>query len=160
MPLDTMVIDNAAGISEGVLTFCQAAQETVVVVCDDPAAITDAYALVKVLAQERGVRRVQVLANRVEHDTHGRQLFEKLTGVTSRFLDVTLHYLGSIPHDPWLARAAQRCAPVLQCYPSSPASTAFNRLSARVVQWPLPRDPRGHLEFFMERLIKSGSAVA
>lgn len=53
--LDFMVVDTAAGISDSVLTFCQAAQDTVVVVCDEPASITDAYALIKVLARERGL---------------------------------------------------------------------------------------------------------
>ena len=53
--LDFMVVDTAAGITDGVLTFCQAAQDTVVVVCDEPASITDAYALIKVLSRERGV---------------------------------------------------------------------------------------------------------
>lgn len=51
--LDVMVIDTAAGITDSVLTFCQAAQDTVVVVCDEPASITDAYALIKVLARTR-----------------------------------------------------------------------------------------------------------
>jgi hypothetical protein len=46
-PLDTLVVDTAAGINDAVLTFCQAAQEVLVVVCDEPASITDAYALVK-----------------------------------------------------------------------------------------------------------------
>ena len=62
LPLDVMVVDNAAGIADGVLTFCQAAQDVIVVVCDEPASVTDAYALIKVLSRERGVTRVQVRA--------------------------------------------------------------------------------------------------
>ena len=45
--LDVMIVDTAAGIADGVLTFCQAAQDIIVVVCDEPASITDAYALIK-----------------------------------------------------------------------------------------------------------------
>ena len=63
--LDMLVVDTAAGITDSVLTFCQAAQDTLVVVCDEPASITDAYALIKVLARERGVGQVQVVANMV-----------------------------------------------------------------------------------------------
>jgi flagellar biosynthesis protein FlhG len=79
--LDIMVVDTAAGITDGVLTFCQAAQDTVVVVCDEPASITDAYALIKVLSRERGVDRIQVVANMVRDPNEGRVLYEKLTRV-------------------------------------------------------------------------------
>src|SRR5690606_4207845 len=84
VPIDTMVVDNAAGIADGVLTFCQAAQDVIVVVCDEPASVTDAYALIKVLSRDRGVSRVQILANQVQHAAEGRQLFDKLQRVTSK----------------------------------------------------------------------------
>ena len=153
VPIDTMVVDNAAGIADGVLTFCQAAQDVVVVVCDEPASVTDAYALIKVLSRERGVARVQVLANQVQHPVEGKQLFEKLERVTSRFLDVTLGYLGAIPRDEWLRRAIQRQESVVDAFPSSPAALAFRDIARRSRQWQSPAVPRGHVEFFLERLL-------
>jgi flagellar biosynthesis protein FlhG len=158
VPIDTMVVDNAAGIADGVLTFCQAAQDVVVVVCDEPASVTDAYALIKVLSRERGVTRVQVLANQVQHAVEGRQLFEKLERVTSRFLDVTLSYLGAIPRDEWLRRAIQRQESVVDAFPSSPAALAFRDIARRSRQWQSPAAPRGHVEFFIERILGQASA--
>jgi len=160
VPLDVMVVDNAAGIADGVLTFCQAAQDVVVVVCDEPASVTDAYALIKVLSRERGVTRVQVLANQVQNPIEGRQLFEKLERVTSRFLDVTLNYLGAIPRDEWLRRAIQRQEAVVDAFPSSPASLAFRDIARRARQWQSPPGARGHVEFFLERLIAQGAGAA
>ena len=159
VPLDVMVVDNAAGIADGVLTFCQAAQDVVVVVCDEPASVTDAYALIKVLSRERGVTRVQVLANQVQHAVEGRQLFEKLERVTSRFLDVTLNYLGAIPRDEWLRRAIQRQEAVVDAFPSSPSSLAFRDIARRARQWQSPPGARGHVEFFLERLIAQGAGA-
>ncbi|TCZ87945.1 MinD/ParA family protein [Lysobacter sp. N42] len=153
--LDVMVVDNAAGISDSVLTFCQAAQDVIVVVCDEPASVTDAYALIKVLSRERGVTRVQVLANQVGHPSEGRQLFEKLERVTAKFLDVTLNYLGAIPRDEWLRRAIQRQEAVVDAFPAAPSSMAFREIARRAGQWQTPAGPRGHVEFFMERLITS-----
>jgi flagellar biosynthesis protein FlhG len=153
VPVDVMVIDNAAGISDSVLTFCQAAQDVVVVVCDEPASVTDAYALIKVLSRERGVSRVQVLANQVQHPSEGRQLYDKLERVTAKFLDVTLSYLGAIPRDEWLRRAIQRQEAVVDAFPSAPSSMAFREIARRAGQWQTPPGPRGHVEFFMERLI-------
>lgn len=153
LPIDTMVIDNAAGIADGVLTFCQAAQDVIVVVCDEPASVTDAYALIKVLSRERGVSRVQVLANQVQTAAEGRQLFAKLERVASRFLDVTLHDLGAIPRDEWLRRAIQRQEAVVDAFPASPSALAFRDIARRANQWQSPPGPRGHVEFFPERLL-------
>ncbi|SKA21883.1 MinD/ParA family protein [Novilysobacter spongiicola] len=161
VPIDTMVVDNAAGIADGVLTFCQAAQDVIVVVCDEPASVTDAYALIKVLSRDRGVSRIQVLANQVQHAAEGKQLFDKLQRVTAKFLDVTLNYLGAIPRDEWLRRAIQRQEAVVEAFPSAPSAVAFRDIARRAGQWQSPQGPRGHVEFFMERLIaQPGSAVA
>ena len=153
LPVDAMVVDNAAGISDSVLTFCQAAQDVIVVVCDEPASVTDAYALIKVLSRERGVTRVQVLANQVNNAIEGRQLFEKLERVSARFLDVTLHYLGSIPRDEWLRRAIQRQEAVVEAFPGCPSALAFRDIARRAASWQAPLGPRGGVEFFMERLV-------
>ncbi|MGO4551386.1 MinD/ParA family protein [Lysobacter sp. 2RAF19] len=153
--IDTMVVDNAAGIADGVLTFCQAAQDVVVVVCDEPASVTDAYALIKVLNRDCGVSRVQVLGNQVRDAADGQQLFRKLERVTSRFLDVTLSHLGSIPRDEWLRRAIQRQEPVVDAFPSSPSALAFRDIARRSRQWQSPPGARGHVEFFLERLVQA-----
>ena len=159
VPIDVMIIDNAAGISDSVLTFCQAAQDVIVVVCDEPASVTDAYALIKVLSRERGVTRVQVLANQVGHPSEGRQLYDKLERVTSKFLDVTLNYLGAIPRDEWLRRAIQRQEAVVDAFPAAPASMAFREIAKRAEKWQTPNGPRGHVEFFMERLIPTARSA-
>jgi flagellar biosynthesis protein FlhG len=160
LPIDTMVVDNAAGIADGVLTFCQAAQDVIVVVCDEPASVTDAYALIKVLSRERGVNRVQVLANQVNSPQEGRQLFEKLERVSARFLDVTLSHLGSIPRDEWLRRAIQRQEAVVEAFPSSPSALAFRDIARRTAQWQAPQGSRGHVEFFLERLVSPARSAA
>ncbi|MEN1960675.1 MinD/ParA family protein [Luteimonas sp. MJ246] len=153
LALDVMVVDNAAGIADGVLTFCQAAQDVIVVVCDEPASVTDAYALIKVLSRERGVSRVQVLANQVQGPGEGAQLFDKLQRVSERFLDVTLNYLGAIPRDEWLRRAVQRQEAVVNAFPSAPSAVAFRDITRRSRQWQSPPGARGHVEFFLERLV-------
>ncbi|MHC9086429.1 MinD/ParA family protein [Luteimonas sp. RIT-PG2_3] len=158
-PIDTMIVDNAAGIADGVLTFCQAAHDVIVVVCDEPASITDAYALIKVLNRDRGVQRVQVLANQVHDAAEGPALFEKLERVTTRFLDVTLHHLGSIPRDEWLRRAVQRQEAVVDAFPSAPAAIAYRDIARRARTWQSPAGPRGHVEFFLERLVSPAVAA-
>ena len=158
--LDVMVVDTAAGITDSVLTFCQAAQDTVVVVCDEPASITDAYALIKVLARERGLDRVHVIANMVRDPNEGRKLYEKLARVCERFLgDVALHYLGAVPQDDWLRRAVQRQQAVVKAYPGSPSARAVFDMARTTARWQPPVGARGNVEFFVERLIQRGVAA-
>ena len=152
--LDVLVIDTAAGIADGVLRFTQAAQHVLLVVCDEPTSLTDAYALVKVLSRSHGVSRFRVLANRTRAPGQGADLFAKLERVTSRFLDVTLEFAGEIPEDPYLQRSIREQKPVALAYPSSPAALGFKKLAAQADKWPVPDGPRGNLEFFMERLVR------
>ncbi|WP_199399729.1 MinD/ParA family protein, partial [endosymbiont of Ridgeia piscesae] len=97
--VDVLLIDTAAGISDQVVSFSRAAQEVVVVVCDEPASITDAYAIIKLLNREHGVSRFRVLANMVRTVQEGRDLYNKMCRVTDRYLDAMLSYMGSIPYD-------------------------------------------------------------
>ncbi|ACD59203.1 cobyrinic acid a,c-diamide synthase [Xanthomonas phaseoli pv. phaseoli] len=158
--LDVMVIDTAAGITDSVLTFCQAAQDTVVVVCDEPASITDAYALIKVLSRERGVDRLQIIANMVRDPNEGRLLYDKLSRVCEKFLgDVSLNYLGHVPQDDWLRLSVQRQQPVIKAYPASPSAQAIAEIARRTSRWQAPTVPRGNVEFFVERIIQRGVAA-
>src|SRR5690606_27043175 len=76
--LDVLIVDTAAGIADGVRQLCQAAQHVLVVVNDEPASLTDAYALIKVLHRSHGLRHFQILANRSVGVGSGEQLFRKL----------------------------------------------------------------------------------
>jgi flagellar biosynthesis protein FlhG len=152
--VDVMIVDTAAGISHSVLQFTQAAQHVLLVVCDEPASMTDAYALIKLLSRQHGVDRFRVLANMVRTPGEGEQLFEKLQRVTSKFLEVTLENIGEIPEDPYLRRAIREQRPVLGAFPSSPSARAFKKLALKADKWPVPEGPRGNLEFFVERLVR------
>jgi flagellar biosynthesis protein FlhG len=152
--VDTLLIDTSAGIAHGVLQFTQAAQHVLLVVCDEPASMTDAYALMKVLSRNHGVTKFMVLANQARSLGEGHALFEKLQRVTGRFLDVTLEYVGEIPEDAYLRRAIREQRPVVAAFPSCPAARAFKKLALAADKWPVPECPRGNLEFFVERLVR------
>ena len=152
--LDVLIVDTAAGIAHGVTQFSQAAQQVLIVVCDEPASLTDAYALVKVLSRHHGVHRFRVLVNKSRMLGAGEELFRRFERVTTRFLDVVLDFVGEIPEDECMNRAVRGQRSVLEAYPSSPASRAFKKLAAAADKWPVPPGPRGNLEFFVERLVQ------
>ncbi len=155
--LDVMIVDTAAGISDSVVSFSRAAQEVVVVVCDEPASITDAYALIKLLNREYGVDRFRILSNMARGAQEGRDLYKKMCRVTDRYLDVMLSFMGSIPYDDNLRKAVKSQKPVVHAFPRSRAAQTFKNLAKKADNWPVPEGVGGHLQFFVERLIQFSS---
>src|SRR5690606_41666290 len=70
--------DGASDLSDTVVSFVRASQEIIIVVCDEPSSITDAYALIKLLNIEHGVFRFRVIANMTRTTQEGINLFNKL----------------------------------------------------------------------------------
>ena len=150
---DTLIIDTAAGISNSVMSFCQAADEVLLVLCDDPASLTDSYALIKVLSQERHVRRFHVLANMVDSDDAGFQLYQRLLLATDRFLNISVNYLGAIHQDQYVRRSGQLQKLVEQAFPQSKAVRSYQRLARELDTWNRPPVAEGGMGFFFDRLV-------
>jgi flagellar biosynthesis protein FlhG len=153
-PLDVLLVDTAAGLGDAVVTFSEAAQRVVVVVCDEPASLTDAYGLIKVLSRRQASCRFEIVSNMVDSSAQGRALFDKLARVCDRFLNLTPSYLGHVPHDEYLRQAIRRQATVVEAFPSSPSARAFHRLAQTVTGWAPAAGARGGIEFFMERMLR------
>lgn len=144
---DVLLVDTAAGISDMVLSFARAAQDVMVVVCDEPTSITDAYALIKILSREHGVFKFKIIANMVRTMREGQVLYNKLTKVTDRFLDVALELAAIVPFDENLRLAVRKQQPIVKAYPKSPASLAIKTLAGRAINWPIPAQPGGIWNF-------------
>lgn len=157
--IDVLMIDSAAGISDSVMTFTRAAQEVIVVVCDEPASITDAYALIKVLNKDHGICRFRVISNMVHGLQEGRKLFKKIMTVTDKYLDVQLDFMGIVPYDDYLKKAVQRQKAVVEAYPRSKSAMAFKSLATKADKWPVQGIAGGHVEFFVERLIQANQEM-
>ncbi|MDX1518743.1 MAG: MinD/ParA family protein [Gammaproteobacteria bacterium] len=151
---DALIIDTSAGLNTGVVNFCTAAHEILVVVCNEPASVADAYAMIKVLRTDYGIHRFRVLVNMAQSHAEGRELFTRLSDVTQHYLDVILHYCGVIPRDPLLLKAVRSQRALLAAYPSSPAGMAFKDLANTADKWVIPDSANGRLEFFVEKLAR------
>ena len=152
---DTMVIDCASGLSDCLLINSRAAREVLLVVSDEPTALQDAFSTISALNKMCGVRRIRIVANQVETSQQGLDLYVKLMKYAERHLDILLDYCGSIPFDAQLQQAVKQQQLVVVAHPRSAAAMALKKLAARVDKWPRPQSPEGHVEFFVERLIKT-----
>ncbi len=153
--IDILLVDTAAGIHSSVVNFARASQEILIVVCDEPTSLTDAYALIKLLNRDHGVNRFHIITNMVDTLQDGKMLYQKLCKVTDQYLDVALYFTGAIPFDKSLRQAVKKQQAVVESMPQSPASQAIKGIAKKIINWPNQRAVGGYLEFFVERLIES-----
>ena len=153
--VDVVLIDTGAGISHNVLFFNIAAHERIVVVNNQPPSIADAYALIKVLATQYAEKSFKLLVNGLAHKREAESVYRTLLKVTERFLgqEISLDYLGFIPHDEAVPQAVMRQQPVLALYPQAPASKSFVALAQSLWESPMPSGIDGNIKLFWRRLL-------
>lgn len=154
---DTLVVDTEAGLSDSGLSFSQASREVVVVVTDEPSSLQDAFATIEALSTDiPQCDRFRIIANKVDSSKHGLELYQRLCTLTYETLDVVLDFCGSIPLDSQLNNAVCEKRAVLEAYPAARSARSIRELATRVEHWPRPLEPKGHLEFFVERQVCPG----
>ncbi|OGR31242.1 MAG: hypothetical protein A2139_07320 [Desulfobacca sp. RBG_16_60_12] len=153
--VDVVLIDTGAGISPNVLFFNIASQERILVVNNQPPALADAYALIKILVSQHGETSFKLLVNGLSHRREAESVYRTLLRVAERFLgpEITLDYLGFVPYDQALPKAVMRQQPVLTLSPQSPASKSFVTIAQTL--WETKPQPilDGNIKFFWRRLL-------
>lgn len=154
---DVVLVDSGAGIGDNVLFFVSAAQEALLVVSPEPTSLVDAYAVVKVLSQQAGVKHFAVVVNPVVEELPAREIFSKLTSVTSKFLTANMRHLGYVPRDENFHRAIMAQTPLVDLFPASPASRALTLIADKLFNEGPPPAPDGGLKFMWQRILRESS---
>ena len=139
---DVVIIDTGAGITDSVMEFVMMSPEVVLVVTPEPTSITDSYSLLKVLRRKNSFnplyKTIHVVANRVENEAEGAEIFHKIDTVSSKFLNTKLSFLGAVLQDKNASMAVIEQKPLVQAYPGTTATKGIcqlvNRLSDDTVE--------------------------
>jgi flagellar biosynthesis protein FlhG len=153
---DYVLIDTEAGISENVTYFNTAAQEILVVTTPEPTAITDAYALMKLLSTHYHEKKFNLVVNQIRSEDDALDVYRKLTMVANRYLDISIDYLGSIPEDRQMIDAIRKQKVISELIPGSKVTAAFRQLAGRICSEPSQASPKGNLQFFWKKLLNIG----
>lgn len=129
---DVVIVDTGAGISSSVLEFVAASPEVILVATPEPTSITDSYALLKALKMFPGFdqdkTRIMLLGNKTNSAKDGINMYEKLSTVVERFLQMKIEYAGSVPTDDNVVKAIMKQSPVTTAYPGATASKAYKHI--------------------------------
>ncbi len=150
---DMLLLDTGAGIGKNVLFFNSAAQEVIVVATPEPTSFADAYATMKVLSVDHGVKRFLLIVNQVGHRRQAIQVYRRLSEVADQYLDISIDFLGFVPRDERMSQAVIKRQLILEAFPKAPASQAILKISEDLAARPPRRGPSGNLQFFWRRLL-------
>lgn len=133
---DVIIVDTGAGIADNVLEFVTASSEVLLVATPEPTSITDAYALLKALNRRAGFSRertsIKMISNRVGSEAEGKNLYEKMSVVVDKFLNIQPEFLGIIPQDDFISKAVMVQKPITIAYPNSQAAKAMQLIAAKL----------------------------
>ena len=152
--LDYLIVDTGAGINDSVLYFNLAVQERLVVLTPEPTALTDAYALIKVMQMKHEVGRFRVLVNLADDERAAKDVFTRLYMACDHFLTgIVLDFAGFVPKDICVRKGVSRQVPFSVAEPQCPASLALRKLAENVQSWEPAESLDGNIKFFWKKLL-------
>lgn len=132
---DIILIDTGAGASKQVIDLVKASKETIIVTTPEPTAITDAYAIIKIIKESKfDIPDISIIINCVDSRKEGEEIYIKLNRVSHRFLGVELKLLGYIPKDNLLVKSVKQQKPVSILYPNASSTKSINRISKYLLE--------------------------
>lgn len=153
--VDIMIIDMASGISSQVMDLTHASQDIIVVICNDPSSLMDSYAVIKILHQKYARSRFGIVVNKVKTSYEGFNVFSRFQETISKFINISMHFLGCIPLDDYISLAASDRASFVDKFPNSAATQAISNVCQGVNHWSDDSSLAGGIHFFFERLVQS-----
>ena len=153
---DFILFDTGAGLSKETLQFIVSAQEAIIVTTPEPTAITDAYALIKMVHSLGHRVQFKLVVNRTANMREGVSTANKIVMVAKQFLDLSVQTLGFIPDDAHVQKAVRQQVPFVHAYPNCPAARAIQQLTDHFLTGDKPGEAgvKGGITNFLHRLIR------
>jgi flagellar biosynthesis protein FlhG len=155
--VDLLVIDTSPGVGRDVIRFILAAGEMLLITAPEPTAITDAYALIKVLSGYHIPVNTHLVVNNVRHFEEGEVTARQLTMVAKQFLNWEMDTAGMLPFDKSVIEAVRRQIPLAQRYPRCPVSLAIDAVGERLWNGISSDDLTTDVSRFFKQILSSKS---
>lgn len=147
---DMLIIDTGAGINNTVMNFCTAADNVLVVTTPEPSAMTDAYAMIKVLAARNFTGRISLVVNMANSIAEGKRIYRQVADVARRFLDLPVYEAGVICKTQQVSNSVRTRKPVVLNYPNAKITSAIAAMAARLSRNSTARQKK---EGFFKRVV-------
>lgn len=152
---DFVLLDLAADRSQINFAAAAAADNIILLLAPEHAALTASYAMIKKLAQDYARADIHLLQAKAKQGGDAQAVYTNMTHTARRYIRTRLETLAPIPWDEFIKRAQRLAKPVTEAYPDAVASRQYQVLAREVMNWPGLAEENGHLEGFLQRLIMS-----
>ncbi len=149
---DVVLLDTGSGISPNVIYFNIASSENVIVLFPEPAAMANAYTLMKILAVDYDRKAFRIILNGVKKEEEAQGIIERFGTICQRFLNVSVSCVGTIPYDMQIRKAVGIQKAVVELYPKAAVSQCFDALASKLLAFPSRDLHAGDLRFFWKRV--------
>jgi flagellar biosynthesis protein FlhG len=130
---DYLFFDTSAGIAKNVIAFCLSCPETLVVITPEPTSLTDAYALLKVLAANDYKGSIKVVINQCPDMQTAKKVYKRFKDAVDQFIGLPMEALGVVYKDSKVTEAVGRQIPFLKLFPESIASKCIRKITERLL---------------------------
>lgn len=149
---DVILIDTGAGLSQNVMSFIMAADEVILVTTPEPTAITDAYALVKMVSRRDKKKKINILVNKAESVREADEIAKKLCVVSEKFLSLKLLKLGYILYDDNVTKSVKMQRPFSLVNPKCQAAKNITEIAEKLFL-DKPNEETGGARGFISKLL-------
>ena len=130
--LDFLLLDTASGVSDNVLDVLGLADYVLVVTSYDPAAVVDAYALIKLLTAADPTKPIGVVVNGARDAEEASVVFRQIALAAERFLARSLRFDGHVLEDLAVKQLGYAQQPHVGAEAAGPASRCVRRIACRL----------------------------
>lgn len=149
---DIILLDTGAGISRDVSNFLMAADEMIIVTTPEPHAMTDAYAIIKVMHNLQATAKKRLIVNKVEGELEAGIIASRLKHVVKQYLTEELEFIGGVEEDKMISRSLKKQCPLLLIDSECAPSRSIRKIADKLIDLPPPVAPKG-INGFVRRLI-------
>lgn len=130
---DHVLLDCGAGIDRNVRVLSGPAGTTLVVTNDEPTAITDAYAFIKVTYATNPTADLRIIVNQAQTPRDGERTYSTILKACENFLGKSPLLGGIIRRDPRVPETIRHQTPLLTRSPSTEAAQDVEKIAAQLV---------------------------
>lgn len=149
---DYILFDTGAGISKNVTNVVMSADEVIVVTTSEPTAITDAYAMVKTIANNDSTALVKLVMNMASTKAEAERIGAKMAAVSRQFLNLYIERAGLVLHDEIVPRSIKEKRLLMRFYPNSRPAQNIQAIAAQLIRSSLIDEIGGQPKNFWMRL--------
>jgi len=152
-PVDVIIMDAGAGVSNTIMQVLLASSETIVVTTGEPTSVLDAYALVKTIVKHDATHPLHVIANKCDKVQEAKNIQTGFVDVCGRHLGKNINPLGLISYNHDITASIKRQMPITVSDPYSLTSREIEIIARAILDMPEEREHAGLLSRVFSRVL-------